>query len=76
MNAKGPDQQQVIDEAKRFNGFNVLACGRRWGKTLLGIDRLINQALEGKPVAWFAPNYKLGWPTWRSSADLPTPYRV
>ena len=51
-----PAQQRVMDEAKRFN---VVCCGRRWGKTELGMDRLIHQALEGKPVAWFAPNYKL-----------------
>jgi hypothetical protein len=55
-------QQQVIDGAKRFN---VLCCGRRWGKTELGMDRLIHPALAGKPVAWFAPNYKLAAPVWR-----------
>ena len=55
-------QQRVIDERKRFN---VLACGRRWGKTELGMDRLINAALPGKPVAWFAPSYKLLAPVWR-----------
>ena len=35
--------------------FNV-CCGRRWGKTVLGMDRLIHPALQDKPVAWFAPN--------------------
>ena len=55
-------QQRVMDEAKRFN---VVCCGRRWGKTELGMDRLIHPALEGKPVAWFAPNYKLAAPVWR-----------
>jgi hypothetical protein len=43
-------QKQVIQEAKRFN---VVCCGRRWGKTMLGMDRLIHVALQGKPVAWF-----------------------
>lgn len=57
-----PAQQQVVDEAARFN---VLACGRRWGKTTLGADRVIETALEGKPAGWFAPSYKLLQPTWR-----------
>lgn len=55
-------QQTVIDGARRFN---TLCCGRRWGKTELGIDRLLQTALPGKPVAWFAPNYKLAAPVWR-----------
>ena len=55
-------QQMVIDRAKRFN---VLACGRRWGKTEIGMDRLIHPALAGKPAAWFAPTYKLLGPVWR-----------
>jgi phage FluMu gp28-like protein len=37
---------------------NVIACGRRWGKTIMGTNRLIEPALEGWPTAWFAPNYK------------------
>ncbi|MEN6604781.1 MAG: terminase family protein, partial [Bryobacteraceae bacterium] len=55
-------QLKVIREAQRFN---VLACGRRWGKTKLGIDRLIHAALEGKPVAWFSPTYRLLSDAWR-----------
>ena len=47
--------------------FNVLACGRRkhWGKTTLGVDLLVPPALEGKPVAWFAPTYKMLTEVWR-----------
>src|SRR6516165_3942307 len=55
-------QHQVIDAAKRFN---VVCCGRRWGKTELGKDRLIHMALQGRPGGWFAPNYKLAAPVWR-----------
>jgi hypothetical protein len=55
-------QQQVIDGARRFN---VLCCGRRWGKSELGMDRLIHPALVGKPVGWFSPTYKLLSPVWR-----------
>src|ERR1051326_8265508 len=55
-------QRRVIQEAKRFN---VVCCGRRWGKTVLGMDRLIHPALQGKAVAWFAPNYRLLAEVWR-----------
>ena len=60
--APHPAQLEVIRNAKRFN---VVCCGRRWGKTVLGIDRLIHVALKGKPVAWFAPNYRLLADVWR-----------
>jgi hypothetical protein len=50
-----PAQARVVREARRFN---VLMCGRRWGKTLLGEDRAIDPALDGLPVGWFAPTYK------------------
>lgn len=43
----------------------MLACGRRWGKTLLGQDVLIQPTLKGWPVAWFAPTYKLLIEAWR-----------
>jgi len=55
-------QRQVVAEASRFN---VLACGRRWGKTTLAIDRLIQPVLQGKPAAWFAPTYKNLGEAWR-----------
>jgi len=55
-------QQKVIDEAKRFS---VLSCGRRWGKTALGIHQLIRAALDGEPVGWFAPSYKMLAEAWR-----------
>src|SRR6266851_4563505 len=55
-------QAKVIQQSKRFN---VVCCGRRWGKTVLGMDRLIHPALQSKPVAWFAPNYRLLSDVWR-----------
>ena len=62
-----PGQEQVIREAKRFN---VLACGRRWGKTQLGINLAIEAALgtetrPPQPVGWFAPTYKHQSEVWR-----------
>jgi phage terminase large subunit-like protein len=68
-------QQRVVSEAARFN---VLACGRRWGKTTLGVDLLVPPALEGYPVAWFAPTYKMLTEVWREvrRVFLPATERV
>ena len=57
-----PAQLSVLQEHKRFN---VLCCGRRWGKTVIGMDRLVRPALRGLRVAWFAPIYR----------DLSDPWR-
>src|SRR5262245_6825185 len=65
-----PPQARVIQEARRFN---VVCCGRRWGKTVLGMDRLIRLALQGKPVAWFAPNYRLLSEVWRELQSILQP---
>lgn len=49
-------QIQILNERKRFN---VLDCGRRWGKSVLAINILTKTALSGQPCAYFAPTYKL-----------------
>ena len=49
-----PAQAQVAAEAARFN---VVFCGRRWGKTVLGRKRVTEIALAGGKAAWFAPDY-------------------
>src|SRR2546430_2398915 len=64
------EQAKLIQEAKRFN---VVSCGRRWGKTVLGMDRLIHAALQGQPVAWFAPNYRLLSDVWRELQTILQP---
>lgn len=48
-------QRKVKHEAKRFN---ALACGVRWGKSTFGMDCLSTPALQGFPVAWYAPSNK------------------
>lgn len=65
-----PAQSQVKSEASRFN---VLACGRRWGKTVLGLDLAIHSALDGHPVAWAAPSYKLLAEPFRTAQSLLSP---
>lgn len=57
-----PAQWQVKREAARFN---VLDCGRRWGKTTFAISELVPDMLAGHPVAWFAPTYKMLAEVWR-----------
>lgn len=68
-----PLQKQVLKEATRFN---VLCCGRRWGKTnlceelLLSPDQETNGALAGFPVAYFAPTYKMLMEVWREMNNI------
>jgi hypothetical protein len=63
-------QQTVMDTHARFN---VLACGRRFGKTTLGTNLLMPPMLEGFPVAWFAPTYKLLLEVWDEFERLLAP---
>jgi hypothetical protein len=51
-----PAQSKVLSEAKRFN---VLCCGRRWGKSALAVNLLAETSLEGHPAGYFCPTYKL-----------------
>lgn len=55
-------QRPILRESARFN---VLDCGRRWGKTILLQDVIIRPALDGYPVGWFAPSYKYLTEAWR-----------
>lgn len=60
-------QRKIVSQSRRFN---VCCLGRRTGKTVLGMDVLIDGprqkgALHGYPVAWYAPNYKLLSEVWR-----------
>lgn len=58
-----PAQQAIANSAKRFN---VVCCGRRLGKTCLGVDRLIRPALEGYPVAWYNATNPMLDESWRA----------
>lgn len=66
-------QKEVLRSQGRFN---VVCCGRRqrrFGKTTLGIDRLLEPALAGKPAGWFAPTYRILIPAWRELVTLLAP---
>jgi predicted phage terminase large subunit-like protein len=54
-------QREVALDKHRFK---VLACGRRWGKTMLCAEIALKYFLEGKQVWWIAPTYSIagiGW---------------
>lgn len=59
-------QQQAKNERARFT---VLDCGRRWGKDVLLMDRIIEPALHGYPTAWFNPSYPMLTEAWRTLSD-------
>jgi len=62
-----PAQLQVEQQARRFN---VVCCGRRWGKTQLWMNQLIKTALQGHPTAWFSPSYRMLDEVWRQLQTL------
>lgn len=57
-----PGQAQVHNHSARFK---VLACGRRWGKTRLGVNECIDVAVSGGRAWWVAPTYRMSEVGWR-----------
>lgn len=56
-----PGQHEIFHDEARFK---VVCCGRRWGKTHLGVLMCIVYALRGKRAWWIAPTYSvasIGW---------------
>jgi len=68
-----PGQEQIKREAKRYN---VVCCGRRFGKTILGIDRCIAPEVLQYPVGWFSPTYKMLVEVWREVERVTQPITV
>jgi hypothetical protein len=56
------NQKHCKKHSKRFT---VLCCGRRFGKTTLAIDLLVNASKEPRYLAYCAPTYKMLNKTWR-----------
>jgi hypothetical protein len=65
-----PGQLQVLREARRFN---VLACGRQWGKTTLAQQIVVEAVLGSKACAWFNPTYKSNDSAWESLKETLRP---
>ena len=57
-----PGQLEVHNSDARFK---VLAAGRRWGKTRLGVHECLEVAADGGRAWWVAPNYKMSEVGWR-----------
>lgn len=58
-----PGQKKVINCEARFR---VVACGRRWGKTTLGIRSILIRAAERHQACWWlAPTYGMASQVWR-----------
>jgi hypothetical protein len=70
LNELHNSQQQVMSQSKRFN---VLCCGRRWGKSKLASNLLCETALDGKPTGYFTPIYKLLDGTYKECVDALEP---
>jgi hypothetical protein len=56
-------QKLIADSEARFK---VLACGRRYGKTTLAVDLLVERLLKGERCAYFAPTFRMGAETWKA----------
>jgi hypothetical protein len=63
-------QRQIAEDSARFK---VLMCGRRFGKSMLGWAELCDAAIDGHPVALFAPNYKFASDGWRQIKEMLAP---
>ncbi|MDQ3651517.1 MAG: terminase family protein [Acidobacteriota bacterium] len=63
-------QQQLVRESRRFN---VTCNGRRWGKSVFGVDRLVRPAIAGKLVAYFCPTHKMLAEIWRETRRVLAP---
>lgn len=57
-----PGQTDIWKDPARFK---VVCCGRRWGKTHLGVLLCVFHALHGKRAWWVAPTYPVASIGWR-----------
>ena len=60
-------QRVVHEDPARFK---ILAAGRRWGKTRLGVSECLDVAIDGGRAWWVAPSYKMSGVGWRPLARL------
>ena len=64
-------QRIILNDRERFN---VIRCGRRFGKTQLGELLALEVALDAKPVGWFSPTYKLLHEVWKDLLKTLEPF--
>lgn len=58
-----PAQREIVQNRERFN---VLNCGRRFGKTSLAERLIFDVAIKGYPVGFWSPTYKDLYEVWQS----------
>jgi len=63
-----------IDVAQSNARFKVLAAGRRWGKTRLGVWLCLEQAWRGKRAWWIAPTYAMALEGWKDLRNIGVEY--
>ncbi len=65
-------QRKLQREKKQFN---VACMGRRWGKTVFGVDVLMQEGglLEGMPCGWFVPTYDIMLDVWDEVCEILEP---
>lgn len=64
------NQSEVAKDESRFQ---VLVCGRRWGKTRLGAVLSLKALLLGKRVWWIAPTYSIAGIAWEQVRSMARP---
>ena len=70
-----PAQHKLLADSRRYN---VAVCGRRFGKTFLAADVLLDGprkkgAIHGFPVALYAPTYQTMLESWRKLVQILKP---
>lgn len=60
-------QREIAEHPARFK---VVCCGRRWGKTLLGVVLCLLTALPGGRTWWVGPHYKEAKEGWNVLVTL------
>jgi predicted phage terminase large subunit-like protein len=55
-------QAEILQSDARFR---VASCGRRWGKSILGVAMLMSNAGNGKRGWWVSPTYPMSAIAWR-----------
>lgn len=65
-----PAQQTAEKQSRRYNIFN---CGRRFGKDVILMRRKARMIREGKPLAWFAPTYRMMTENYKQLRDMLAP---
>lgn len=58
-----PGQREIVNNRARFN---VLNCGRRFGKTSLAERLIFDVAIKNYPVGFWSPTYKDLYEVWQS----------